>query len=70
MIAEIIVFIITFIVVYFFYLHKVAKDTFINYDVKFVPCWPIFGNAYNSTMMKKHIFEDVDAVYRAFPDEK
>ncbi|XP_026323904.1 cytochrome P450 9e2-like [Hyposmocoma kahamanoa] len=70
MIAELLVFLITFLVVYFVYFHKLAKDKFRNCDVKFVPCWPVFGNARNSTVMKRHIFEDLDAVYRAFPDEK
>lgn len=70
MIAEILVFVITLLIVYSFHLHKLAKDTFRKCDVKFVPCWPIFGNAYKSTVMKRHIFEDLDGVYRAFPDEK
>lgn len=70
MIIEILIFIVTFIVVYFFYLHKLAKDTFRKRDVKFLPGWPVFGNAYYSTMMKKHIIEDIDTVYKAFPDEK
>lgn len=70
MIAEIFIFLITFIGAYFIYLHKLAVDKFKRNDVKFVPCWPIFGNAYNSTMTKKHIIEDIDAIYRAFPDEK
>lgn len=70
MIAELLVFLITFLVVFVFYLHKLTKDTFRKWGVKFVPCWPIFGNGFNSTMMKKHMSEDLDAVYRAFPDEK
>lgn len=70
MIAEIIVFLITFIFAYFIYLHKLATGKFKKYDIKFVPCWPLFGNAYNSTMTKKHMIDDIDAVYRAFPDEK
>lgn len=70
MIIEILVFVLTFIIGYLFYLHKLAEDTFRKWDVKFVPCWPIFGNAYNSAVMKKHVLEDLDAVYRAFPNEK
>lgn len=70
MFVELIIFLLTFLVVYFVYLHKLAKDRFKKCDVKFVPSWPVFGNAFNSTLAKKHIFEDIDAVYRAFPDEK
>ncbi|XP_026324723.1 cytochrome P450 9e2-like [Hyposmocoma kahamanoa] len=70
MIVEILVFLITFIAVFIIYIHKQAKDKFRQYDVKFMPCWPIFGNTYNSIMAKKHMYEDIDAVYKAFPDEK
>lgn len=70
MIVELVVFFTTFLVVYFIYLHKLAKDFFRKCDVQFIPGWPIFGNAYHSTVMKRHIFDDLDAVYRAFPDEK
>lgn len=70
MIIEIIVFIITFVVGFFFYIHKLAQDRFKKYDVKVLPCWPLVGNVYNSSMQKNHFCEDIDAVYRAFPDEK
>lgn len=70
MITEIIVFTLTFIVGYFFYLHKLATNRFKQCGVKFVPCWPIFGNVFYSAMMKKHILEDINAVYKAFPNEK
>lgn len=70
MIIEILIFLITFVVGYFIYLHKLAKDYFKKGDVKFVPCWPVFGNAYKSTVMKNHLIDDIDAVYRAFPDER
>ncbi|XP_026324726.1 probable cytochrome P450 9f2 isoform X2 [Hyposmocoma kahamanoa] len=70
MITEILVFTLTFIVGYFFYLHKLATNRFKQCDVKFVPCWPIFGNVFYSAIMKKHILEDINAVYTAFPNEK
>lgn len=70
MIVEILVFIVTTLLAYYLYVYKKIHYQFESKGVKYLPGWPIFGNVINNTFVKRHIVEDIDEVYRAFPDEK
>ncbi|XP_045448629.1 cytochrome P450 9e2-like [Melitaea cinxia] len=70
MIVEIIIFLLTTLLIYFIYVHKWIHKYFDKRDIKYVPGVPIFGNTFKSTFAFKHIVEDIDAVYKAFPNEK
>ena len=70
MIVEIIIFALTALIGYFLYLHKRNQNFFEEKGVKYIPGVPIFGNIIKSTFVRNHIVEDIDAVYKAFPDEK
>ncbi|CAH2106044.1 unnamed protein product [Euphydryas editha] len=70
MIVEIIIFLLTSLVFYFIYIHKCIHRYFDKMGIKYVPGVPIFGNVFKSTFTLKHFVEDLDAVYKAYPDEK
>ncbi|CAG4975742.1 unnamed protein product [Colias eurytheme] len=70
MLIELVVFFITALLTYAFYNNKKLKDYFHDRGIKYVPGVPVFGNAFNSMWKKRHMVEDIDAVYKAFPDEK
>nr|QLI62188.1 cytochrome P450 39 [Streltzoviella insularis] len=70
MIIEIIIFLVTSIVAYSLYSYKKYHNYFKQRDVKYLPGIPIFGNAFKSTFLFKHLWEDIDEIYRAFPNEK
>ncbi|XP_034830990.1 probable cytochrome P450 9f2 [Maniola hyperantus] len=70
MIVETIVFLITALLVYFLYLYKWVHHYFDKRGVKYLPGVPIFGNILKSTFLKNHLVDDLDTLYRAFPDEK
>lgn len=70
MFVELLIFLLTFLIAYYLYFYYKIHDFFKKRDVKFVPGIPMFGNVFQSSILKKHLWEDVDAVYRAFPDEK
>ncbi|XP_072931638.1 probable cytochrome P450 9f2 [Epargyreus clarus] len=70
MIVEILVFLLTTLIAYFFYIHKSIHKKFDDAGIKYKPGIPVFGNTYKSSLVKRHIFEEIDEVYRAFPDEK
>ncbi|VVC86598.1 unnamed protein product [Leptidea sinapis] len=46
------------------------KNFFTENGLKYKPFYPIFGNNLQSTFKQKHMVEDLDEVYRAFPNEK
>lgn len=70
MIVEILVFIVTTLLVYYMYIYKKIHYFFDSRGVKYLPGWPVFGNVLKSTFLRRHITEDIDEVYRAFPDER
>ncbi|XP_068631921.1 probable cytochrome P450 9f2 [Battus philenor] len=70
MIVEILIFIITALIGYFIYIHKRVQSNFRERGLKFNPGYPIFGNVFGSSFQTKHLLDDIDAIYREFPDEK
>ncbi|XP_059051541.1 probable cytochrome P450 9f2 [Achroia grisella] len=70
MFVELLIFLLTFLAAYYIYLYYKAHDYFRKRDIKFLPGVPLFGNSLQSTLLKSHIWEDVDVVYKSFPDEK
>ncbi|XP_047024646.1 cytochrome P450 9e2-like [Helicoverpa zea] len=70
MIFEIVIFLLTFLLGYYFYSYKQVHNYFKQRDVKFLPGIPIFGNILGTTLTTKHFLDDMTAVYDAFPDEK
>ncbi|CAH0723108.1 unnamed protein product, partial [Brenthis ino] len=70
MIVEIVIFLITVLVGYFLYLYKWVHKFYDERGVKYIPGVPLFGNILNSTFLKNHLVEDIDRVYKAFPDER
>ncbi|KAJ0177476.1 hypothetical protein K1T71_007485 [Dendrolimus kikuchii] len=70
MIIEILIFILTTLLTYYLYVYKKIHWYFDERGVKYLPGWPVFGNVIKNTFVKRHIIEDIDEVYRAFPDEK
>ncbi|CAK1596574.1 unnamed protein product [Parnassius mnemosyne] len=70
MIVEILVFIVMTLIVYYTYIHKRMHKYFLDRDLKYNPGIPLFGNVFQSTFLKRHMVEDIDAVYREFPNEK
>lgn len=57
-------------IVYLIYEYKKLCWHFERYGIKFKPGLPIFGNTFWSTFAIKHLIEDIDAVYKAFPNER
>ncbi|KAM3960614.1 putative cytochrome P450 9f2 [Aphomia sociella] len=70
MFVELLIFLITFIIAYYLYLYNKIHNFFRSRGVKFLPGVPLFGNVFYSSILRKHLWEDIDEVYRAFPDEK
>ncbi|NP_001351990.1 cytochrome P450 9e2-like [Amyelois transitella] len=70
MIIEILIFIVTFVVAYYLYVYKRNHWFFEKRGIKYVPGVPIFGNVYDTMLLKKHMIDSIDDVYKAFPDEK
>lgn len=70
MIIEIFIFIVTTLLTYYLYVYKKIHWHFDERGIKYLPGWPIFGNIIKNSFMKRHIIEDLDEVYKAFPDEK
>ncbi|KAJ0177474.1 hypothetical protein K1T71_007483 [Dendrolimus kikuchii] len=70
MITEIVIFLLITILTYYLYVYKKIHWHYDRCGVKYLPGWPIFGNIIKNTFMKRHIIEEIDEVYRAFPDER
>ncbi|XP_013172506.1 PREDICTED: probable cytochrome P450 9f2 [Papilio xuthus] len=70
MIVEILIFILTSILVYFIYTYKRVHYYFEEKGLKYNPGVPIFGNIIRSTFLRKHFVEDIDTIYKEFPNEK
>ncbi|KAJ0177473.1 hypothetical protein K1T71_007482 [Dendrolimus kikuchii] len=70
MISEILIFLLTTVLTYYLYVYKKIHWHFDKNGVKYLPGWPIFGNIIKNTFMKRHLIEEIDEVYRAFPDER
>ncbi|XP_013172507.1 PREDICTED: probable cytochrome P450 9f2 [Papilio xuthus] len=70
MIIEMLIFLVTLLIVYCIYVHKSIHYLYKKRGIKYIPGVPIFGNALKSTFRKKHFVEDIDAVYKKFPDER
>nr|QLI62176.1 cytochrome P450 27 [Streltzoviella insularis] len=70
MIAEILVFVLTTLLVYILYTYKNFHYYLDQRGVKYMPGLPLFGNIYKSMFMRRHMWEDFDAVYKAFPNER
>ncbi|KAM3960563.1 cytochrome P450 9G3 [Aphomia sociella] len=70
MIVELLIFGLTSLIFYYLYVYKKVHWFFEQRGVKYLPGIPLFGNLYDSTFAKKHFIEDLETVYKAFPDEK
>ncbi|XP_052750669.1 probable cytochrome P450 9f2 [Galleria mellonella] len=70
MFVELAIFIISSLFFYYLYVHKKIHNFFVKRGVKFLPGIPMFGNVCNSLFTTKHFIEDLEIVYRAFPDER
>ncbi|XP_050684344.1 cytochrome P450 9e2-like isoform X2 [Leptidea sinapis] len=70
MFIELCVFLVTAFFAYALYNHNRMKNFFTENGLKYKPFYPIFGNNLQSTFKQKHMVEDLDEVYRAFPNEK
>ncbi|KAL0841594.1 hypothetical protein ABMA28_015253 [Loxostege sticticalis] len=70
MLTEILIFVFTSLTVYYLYVYKKLHYHFKSRGLKYLPGVPLFGNAFNSTVLRKHIIDDLDAVYKAFPGER
>ncbi|XP_061377109.1 probable cytochrome P450 9f2 [Danaus plexippus] len=70
MIIEIVVFILTSLIIYFIYIHKSIHKYFDDRGIKYLPGVPIFGNNFRSWFLKRHLLDDLDSVYKAFPEER
>lgn len=56
--------------VYILYLYKKMHYTFDKNGIKYLKGLPLFGNTFNSTLLLKHTVQDMDVVYKAFPEER
>ncbi|XP_022830955.1 probable cytochrome P450 9f2 [Spodoptera litura] len=70
MITEVIAYLLSSLIFYVIYEYKKIHYNFNKHGIKFKPGYPIFGNTFNSTFLFKHLIEDIDAVYTAFPQER
>ncbi|XP_035433105.2 cytochrome P450 9e2 [Spodoptera frugiperda] len=70
MILELLIFVITVLVAYYFYSSWKINNYFKQRDVKYIPGVPFFGNIFYSTFLIRHFVDDLQSVYDAFPDEK
>ncbi|CAG9785965.1 unnamed protein product [Diatraea saccharalis] len=70
MLTEILLFILTAIIGYYWYIYKKIHNRYKDRDVKFLPGVPVFGNALQYTLLKRHMVYDFDEVYKAFPQER
>jgi hypothetical protein len=68
--VEIIIFFFTFLCGYYWIIYKRVHSHFNDRDVRYLPGVPILGNSLKCTFMQRHIIEDLDEVYKAFPDER
>ncbi|KAJ8728420.1 hypothetical protein PYW08_016805 [Mythimna loreyi] len=70
MILEISLFLLTTLVGYIIYSYKQMNEFFQRRGVKHFPGLPFFGNMYDTTFLKKHFLDEIQAIHDAFPDEK
>ncbi|KOB66563.1 Cytochrome P450 [Operophtera brumata] len=70
MIIEIIIFVITTILAYYFYVHKKIQMTLRRKGIKYLPGLPFFGNILKSTFLRRHVLDDIEEIYKAFPEER
>ncbi|VVC86596.1 unnamed protein product [Leptidea sinapis] len=70
MFIELCVFLTSAFTLYVLYNHTRLKNFFNENGVKYKPFYPILGNTLQSTIKQKHLVEEIDEVYRAFPNEK
>nr|QOW41329.1 cytochrome P450 monooxygenase CYP9G18 [Conogethes punctiferalis] len=70
MLLEILIFLLPSLVAYYLYVYKKIHYKFQEHGVKFLPGLPLFGNTIKSTFLKNHIIQDLDIVYKAFPEER
>ncbi|XP_022128817.2 probable cytochrome P450 9f2 [Pieris rapae] len=70
MLIEAVIFLVTAVLTYLYYNYKQIHHYFDARGIKYVPGWPLFGNTIRSSFKKTHMVEDLDAVYRAYPDER
>ncbi|KAG6460655.1 probable cytochrome P450 9f2 [Manduca sexta] len=70
MLIELLIFLVTSLLAYYVYVYKKIHWHYDNRGLKYIPGVPIFGNVLKSTFLRRHMFEDLDAVYKEFPDEK
>lgn len=70
MFIEIVIFVITAILTYYIYVNKKIQYHFEKNGVRYVRGAPIFGNVFLSTLLKRSIVEDIDVVYKAFPEDR
>jgi hypothetical protein len=70
MLVEIIIFLFTSLVAYYWIVHKRIQSHFNESDVRYLPGVPVLGNSFKSNFVKRHMFEDINEVYEAFPDER
>ncbi|CAH1645291.1 unnamed protein product [Spodoptera littoralis] len=70
MITEVITYLLSFLILYVIFEFKKIHYNFKKHGIKFKAGYPIFGNTFNSTFLFKHLIEDIDAVYTAFPEER
>ncbi|CAG9785968.1 unnamed protein product [Diatraea saccharalis] len=70
MLVEIVIFLLTFVLAYFYYtyyrIHKFLRQK----DVKFIPGLPVYGNALESMNNRKHMMDEIVEIYNAFPNER
>ncbi|KAJ2939788.1 hypothetical protein O0L34_g17980 [Tuta absoluta] len=70
MLIEILIFIFTFLIAYFIFLHKRIQRRFDKDGVKYLPGIPFFGNVLKSSFFIRHMVGDMEEVYNAFPGER
>ncbi|XP_060802800.1 probable cytochrome P450 9f2 [Amyelois transitella] len=70
MFVEILIFILTFLLSYYIYVWQKIHKFFESNCVKYVKGVPVFGNVMKSTLMRRHLAEDAEEVYMAYPDER
>ncbi|XP_026729522.1 cytochrome P450 9e2-like [Trichoplusia ni] len=70
MITELLLYLLIAIIIYHVFEYFRMQFHYDKWGVRYKPGIPLFGNTFCSIFGMRHFIEDMDAVYKAFPNEK
>ncbi|CAH0579520.1 unnamed protein product [Chrysodeixis includens] len=70
MITELLIYLLVVIIIYHIFEYMKIQFHYDKCGIRYKPGVPIFGNTFSSIFGRRHFIDDLDAVYKAFPNDK